>query len=102
MKNVLAIDFGASSGRAILGTFDGEKISLTEVHRFSNDPNYEDGELKWNAPKLFDEIKTGIKKAKEIADFDSIAIDTWGVDYGIIDKDGNLVANPYNYREWLW
>lgn len=99
MKRVLAIDFGASSGRAILGSFDGKKIELTEVHRFANDPNYEDGELKWNASQLFNEIKEGIKKASQIADFDSIAIDTWGVDYGIIGKDGKLVANPYNYRD---
>ncbi|MDO4744780.1 MAG: FGGY family carbohydrate kinase, partial [Clostridia bacterium] len=99
MKNVLAIDFGASSGRAILGSFDGEKIELTEVHRFSNDPRFENGELRWNAEQLFNEIKIGIKKASEIADFDSIAIDTWGVDYGIIGKDGNLLENPYNYRD---
>jgi len=99
MKKVLAIDFGASSGRAILGSFDGKKIELTEVHRFSNDPNYENGELRWNAEALFNEIKIGIKKAAEISDFDTIAIDTWGVDYGAIDKDGNLIANPFNYRD---
>ncbi len=99
MKKVLAIDFGASSGRAILGSFDGEKIELTEVHRFSNDPNYENGELRWNAEQLFNEIKIGIKKASEISDFDSIAIDTWGVDYGIIGKDGKLLKNPFNYRD---
>ena len=99
MKKVLAIDFGASSGRAILGSFDGEKIELTEVHRFSNDPNYENGELRWNAEALFNEIKTGIKKAAEISDFDTIAIDTWGVDYGAIDGDGKLIGNPFNYRD---
>ncbi len=99
LKKVLAIDFGASSGRAILGSFDGEKIELTEVHRFSNDPNYENGELRWNAEQLFNEIKLGIKKASEISDFDSIAIDTWGVDYGIIGKDGKLLKNPFNYRD---
>ena len=59
LKKVLAIDFGASSGRAILGSFDGEKIELTEVHRFSNDPNFENGELRWNAEQLFNEIKIG-------------------------------------------
>ncbi len=99
MKKVLAIDFGASSGRAILGSFDGKKIELTEVHRFSNDPNFENGELRWNAEKLFNEIKTGIKEAAKISDFDSIAIDTWGVDYGIIDKEGKLAENPFNYRD---
>lgn len=99
MKKVLAVDFGASSGRAILGAFDGKRIELTEVHRFSNDPNFENGELRWNAEKLFEEIKTGIKKASEISDFDSIAIDTWGVDYGIINKDGGLAENPFNYRD---
>ena len=85
MRKVLAIDLGASSGRAILGSIDGNKIELTEVHRFSNDPNFENGQLRWNAEKLFNEIKTGIKEASKISDFDSIAIDTWGVDYGIID-----------------
>ena len=99
MKNVLAIDFGASSGRAMLGSFDGKKIELTEVHRFLNDPYTENGTLRWDANKLFNEIKIGIKKASEIADFDTIAIDTWGVDYGIIDKEGNLAENPYNYRD---
>jgi rhamnulokinase/L-fuculokinase len=99
LRKVLAIDFGASSGRAILGSFDGKKIELTEVHRFSNDPNTENGSLRWNAEKLFEEIKTGIKKASEISDFDSIAIDTWGVDYGIIDINGELAENPFNYRD---
>lgn len=99
MRKVLAIDFGASSGRAILGSFDGNKIELTEVHRFSNDPNFENGQLRWNAEKLFNEIKTGIKEASKISDFDSIAIDTWGVDYGIIDKEGKLAENPFNYRD---
>lgn len=99
LKKVLAIDFGASSGRAILGSFDGKKIELTEVHRFSNDPRTENGELRWDAAQLFEEIKTGIKKASEISDFEAIAIDTWGVDYGIIGKDGELVVNPYNYRD---
>ncbi len=99
MKKVLAFDFGASSGRAILGAFDGKKIEITEVHRFLNDPYTEDGSLRWNAEKLFNEIKTGIKKAAEVSDFDSIAIDTWGVDYGIINHEGELLENPYNYRD---
>ncbi len=99
MKKVLAIDFGASSGRAIIGSFDGKKIELTEVHRFANEPIEENGSLHWDVKKLFEEIKIGIKKASEVSDFESIAIDTWGVDYGIITKDGSLFANPHHYRD---
>ena len=98
-KKVLAIDFGASGGRAILGTFDGKKISLEEVHRFSNDPVTVRGTVYWDILRLFHEIKQGIIKAKQVSDFDSIAIDTWGVDFGLIDKFGVLVENPIHYRD---
>ncbi len=96
MKKVLAIDFGASSGRAIVGTFDGEKISLQEVHRFSNDPVKLGNAMYWDVLRLFHEIKQGMIKAKE---FDSIGIDTWGVDFGLIDKFGCLIENPVHYRD---
>ncbi len=99
MKRVLAFDFGASSGRAILGIFDGEKIELQEVHRFSNDPVKINGTVYWDVQRLFFEIKQGILKAKEAGGFDSIGIDTWGVDFGLIRKDGTLVENPVHYRD---
>lgn len=99
MKTVLAIDFGASSGRAILGFFDGKKITLKEVHRFVNEPILTDEKFCWNIDDLFCNIKEGIKKASEVSDFESIAIDTWGVDFGIITKDNKLLENPYHYRD---
>ena len=99
MKRVLAFDFGASSGRAILGIFDGKKIELQEVHRFSNDPVKINGTVYWDVQRLFFEIKQGILKAKEAGGFDSIGIDTWGVDFGLLRKDGTLVENPVHYRD---
>ena len=98
-KRVLAFDFGASSGRAIVGVFDGEKIELREVHRFSNAPVTINGTVYWDVQRLFFEIKQGILKAKEDGGFDSIGIDTWGVDFGLLRKDGTLIENPVHYRD---
>ena len=96
---VLAFDFGASSGRAMLGGFDGKTITLEEIHRFSNDPVRMNGTLYWDAPRLFFEIKEGIRKAKTKGGFDSIGVDTWGVDFALLDKAGDLIANPVHYRD---
>lgn len=98
-KRVLAFDFGASSGRAIIGCFDGEKITLEEVHRFSNDPVSVGGTVYWDVLRLFHEIKQGIIKARMAGGFDSIGIDTWGVDFGLIDAEGKLMENPVHYRD---
>ena len=98
-KRVLAIDFGASSGRAILGVFDGAKITLEEVHRFSNDPVKIGDTMYWDVLRLFHEIKQGIVKAVQAGGFDSIGIDTWGVDFGLIDEFGCLLENPVHYRD---
>ncbi|MCD8390851.1 MAG: rhamnulokinase [Firmicutes bacterium] len=97
----LAFDFGASSGRAMLATFDGEKITLEEKHRFSNDPVNINGNLHWDVLRLFFEIKQGILKCANSGDrdIDCIGIDTWAVDYGLLDKDDKLLGNPYNYRD---
>lgn len=99
MYKVLAFDFGASSGRAILGSFDGEKIQLEEIHRFSNDPVMVGNTFYWDVLRLFHEIKQGILKAKQHGGFDSIGIDTWGVDFGLIDEKGYLLENPVHYRD---
>ena len=98
---VLAFDFGASSGRALLFTFDGEKISMEEMHRFSNDPVMVSGTYRWDTMRLFFEIKQGILNTINNGhkDFEAIGIDTWGVDYGLLDKNGQLIANPYHYRD---
>ncbi len=98
-KQVLAFDFGASSGRAILGRFDGVKIELEEIHRFSNDPVLIGGTLYWDVLRLMHEIKQGLIKSKGCGKIDSLAIDTWGVDFGLIDAKGNLLENPVHYRD---
>lgn len=97
----LAYDFGASSGRAILAEYDSRKITLTETHRFSNDLVGIGDNLYWDILRLFFEIKSGINKTATDGhrDIASIGIDTWGVDYGLLDKEGRLLANPFNYRD---
>lgn len=97
----LAFDFGASSGRAMLATFDGEKIELEEKHRFSNDPVMINGSLHWDVLRLFHEIKQGILKCANSGDrdIDCIGVDTWGVDYGLLDRQDKLLSNPYHYRD---
>lgn len=99
IKRVLAFDFGASSGRAIIGKFDGDKITLEEVHRFTNDPVEVQGTIYWDILRLFHEVKQGIIKAKNAGGFDSIGVDTWGVDFGLIDEFGCLLENPIHYRD---
>ena len=102
MKKVLAFDFGASSGRAILGTYENGKIALEEIHRFSNDPVECSGHFYWDVLRLFHEIKQGILKCSAAGhkDIEAIGIDTWGVDFVLIDKDGEIVTNPYHYRDY--
>ena len=97
---MLAIDLGASSGRGIVGSFDGEKLTLRENHRFSNDPMFVNGRFTWDILRIYFEIKNSITKT--VIDGDnvtSMGIDTWGVDYGLIDKNGRLMANPTHYRD---
>lgn len=98
-KRVLAFDFGASSGRAMLGEWKGGKIELREIHRFSNDPVFVGETLYWDILRLFHEIKQAIIIAVREGGFDSIGIDTWGVDFGLLDKKGQLLSNPVNYRD---
>ena len=100
-KRFLAFDFGASNGRAIIGKYDGKKIVLQEIHRFENRPVFTNGVFFWDILRLYSELKIGIKKAllinnKEIS---TIGIDTWGVDFGLLDKDKNLISNPIHYRD---
>lgn len=101
MLKVLGFDYGASSGRAMLGIYDGEKVTLEEVHRFSNDPVNINGTLHWDVLRLFHELKTGIIECRKKGhgDISSIAIDTWGVDFGLLDKKGRLIENPVHYRD---
>ena len=96
----LAFDFGASSGRAIVSKFDGEKIILEEVHRFPNEPVRVGNHLYWDFLRLFHELKVGLKKAAaKYGEIDGIGIDTWGVDYALLDEKDEILSNPINYRD---
>lgn len=99
-KRVLAFDFGASSGRVVLGIFDGRTIRMEEIHRFSNDPVTVNGTMYWDILRLFHEVKQGLSKAHLAGRIDSIGVDTWGVDFGLLDKDGMLLENPVHYRDF--
>lgn len=93
---VLAFDFGASSGRAIKGILQEGHLSCEEVHRFDNTPVTRDGHLCWDFPALLEEVHTGISKA---GDFDSLGFDTWGVDFGLLNSEGQLIGLPVHYRD---
>ncbi len=95
-SRVLAFDFGASSGRAIIGEYDGNTLTYSEIHRFENNTITHNDKLCWDFYSLLDEVHIAIDKAGEI---DSIAFDTWGVDYGLIGKDGKLIDLPVCYRD---
>lgn len=99
MKRILSFDFGASSGRAMLATLKNGKIEMEEIHRFSNDTVTVRGTMYWDVLRLFFEIKAGITAAVNRGGFDAIGIDTWGVDFGLLDKKGNLLSNPVHYRD---
>lgn len=97
----LAFDFGASSGRAILGIYENGALKTEEIHRFSNDPVEVNGTFYWDILRLFFEIKQSLTKCVNLghADIDTIGIDTWGVDFGLLDEDGFLLENPVHYRD---
>ncbi|MDD7180413.1 MAG: rhamnulokinase family protein [Eubacteriales bacterium] len=98
---MLAIDLGASSGRGIVGSFDGEKIELRENHRFSNDPVINAGMFNWDILRIFHEIKESMRQCalSDDRDIASMGIDTWGVDFGLLDSKGHLLGNPTHYRD---
>lgn len=98
--HLLGFDFGASNGRAIHGAFDGERLSIEEVHRFPNDPVMVGDVLHWDILRLFFEMRQGLAKAVSAGYAPAaIGIDTWGVDYGLLDRDDRLLANPVHYRD---
>ena len=100
MRNFIAFDLGASNGRAILGQFDGEKITMRELHRFENNYIEMNGVFYWDTPYLFNQLKQGLLKFKQgnYGQLDAFGIDTWGVDYGLLDKHGHLNGIPRSYR----
>lgn len=99
-KYFLAIDIGASSGRHILGSIENGKLILEEIYRFKNGAEKRDGKLVWNDASLFSSIVEGLKKCGEEGKIpEYIGIDTWGVDYALLDKDDRLIGEVYSYRD---
>ena len=99
-KVYLAADFGGGSGRVIAGWLEDGQLRMEEVHRFGNRQVRLGDHVYWDFPALFEEMKTGLKKAAAKGyKVSSIGIDTWGVDFGLIDRDGQLIGNPVCYRD---
>ncbi len=94
-----AVDLGAESGRVLVGTFDGGRLSLEEAHRFPNVPVRLGGTLHWDVLRLWGDVSTGLRKAGATGPVASVATDTWGVDFGLLDARGRLLANPVHYRD---
>jgi len=100
MKRVLAFDFGASSGRAMIGEYDGGAIAVQEIHRFSNDTVTVGGTMYWDVLRLWHEVEQAFFKVRASGiRIDAVGIDTWGVDFGLIGRGGQLLANPVHYRD---
>lgn len=99
--NFLAVDIGASSGRVILGRWDGVRFDLHELHRFANGPVAVLGCLHWDVLHLWQEIEVGLAKyaSQHPEPLAGMGIDTWAVDFGLLDKEGRLLGNPYHYRD---
>jgi rhamnulokinase len=100
-RNYLAVDLGAESGRTIVGSLMGDRLSLTETHRFANGPVHLPDGMHWDVLRLWSEIKAGIgiSSAKFNKKLDGIGLDTWGVDFALLDSQGMLVSNPFHYRD---
>lgn len=99
-RNYLAVDLGAESGRTILGTLDDDKLTLSETHRFANGPVKLNDGLHWDVLHLWSEIKAGIAATvKAGAAVDGIGLDTWGVDFALLDRNHSLLSSPFHYRD---
>jgi rhamnulokinase len=96
MPRYLAFDLGAESGRAVLGTLDGGHLSIAELHRFSNEPVRAAETLHWDALRLWHEMQRALAEAPPV---DGIGVDTWGVDFALLDEAGALLQNPVHYRD---
>lgn len=100
-RTFLAVDLGASSGRVLAGQFDGERLTLTEVDRFSNGPYSLGAHLYWDILRLWTDVQSGLRKAADTygGSISSVAVDTWGVDFALLGRNDELLGNPYNYRD---
>jgi len=98
---VLAFDLGASGGRAVAGRLDGEQLTAIPLHRFPNDPVHLHRHLYWDILRLFHEMKQGLRCAQQqgFRRLQSMGIDTWGLDFGLLGANGELLGMPYHYRD---
>ena len=100
MKTYLSVDLGAGSGRVIAARYDGNKVSTETVNRFDNTPVEFNGHIFWNIPSLLSSIRAGLAAAKEkYGEIAALGVDTWGVDYALMDKSGRMLSLPYAYRD---
>ncbi len=101
MLEVVAFDLGASGGRAVLGGLKGETLTFREIHRFPNDPVQVGNRLHWDILRLWHELKQGLIKARQQSsgNLASLGIDSWAVDFGLLAPNGELLGNPYHYRD---
>src|SRR5579859_5594947 len=97
-KAYLAFDLGAESGRAVLGRAYGGIITTEEIHRFPNEPVVYGGSLHWDAPRLWLEVRKALARLGE-GELAGIGVDAWGVDYALLGENGELLQNPYHYRD---
>lgn len=97
-QSVIAVDLGAESGRVMAAAFDGRSLALQELHRFPNTPVTVRGTLHWDLLRLWHEIQHGLAKGKERLPA-SLGVDTWGVDFALLDEQGALLGNPVHYRD---
>ena len=100
-SNFVAVDLGASSGRLVVGGWDGRKFELRELHRFPNGSVNAGGHLKWDVGRLWSEIKQGLRKYASRYDIPlaGISVDAWGVDFALLDANGELLGDPFHYRD---
>jgi rhamnulokinase len=100
MATLAAVDLGAQSGRVAVGRFDGKRLGVTEVHRFPNVPVRTRGTLNWDILRLYQDVLDGLgAAAREAGHVDSVAVDSWAVDFALIDSKGRLLQNPVHYRD---
>ena len=99
--HLLAFDLGAESGRAMVGHFDGERLGLEELHRFSNGPVFAGEHLYSDVLRIWAEMQTGLQKAAAQSEtgLASVGVDTWGVDFALLDGQDRLLGNPFHYRD---
>src|SRR3974390_2891118 len=99
-RKLLAFDLGAESGRAVLGRFDGSRLELEVIHRFTKGPVRVLDALHWDVLRLYEDMLNGLRKAALAAgEIDCLGVDTWGVDFALLGRGGALLGNPRHYRD---